>query len=61
LRKLDGTKVHFSAKAKEFVLKEKAKTLLIERRTASPKESDGLAVYPENRESPSELSVVRKR
>ncbi len=34
LRKLDGTKIHASAKAKELSLLERAKTLLIERRAA---------------------------
>ena len=34
LRKLDGTKIHASAKAKELSLLERAKTLLIERKAA---------------------------
>ena len=34
LRKLDGTKIHASAKAKELSLSERAKTLLIERKAA---------------------------
>ena len=34
LRKLDGTKIHASAKAKELSLLERAKTLLIERKAS---------------------------
>ena len=36
LQKLDGTKVHTSAKALECILLESAKTCLVERRTAIP-------------------------
>jgi len=49
LRKIDGTKIHASAKAKELTLLERAKTLLIERR--------GAALLPHPMEGASEPKI----
>lgn len=44
LRKLDGTRIHASAKMKELTLLENANTILIERRTAIPPLPEGRGI-----------------